>query len=69
MIRMTDEVIKMDKSSEKIIKWVVKFMTPEGLHDDLKEAKEVCDTEGYPYTAIRPVPVALSANNYEVCFK
>lgn len=68
MINYERETITLQGKTEPILRWEVWWVTPEGLHQTLAEARVSADSCGIPYTAIQVAPAAVGETIYEVKF-
>lgn len=67
MVDLKNQCIILRNETVPIEKWEVWFMTPFGVCEDFKTAKErVATNDLDPDTCIVPVPVAISGRHYEI---
>lgn len=66
MICLQTGQMKVNDIEDQLVSWTTWFVTPEGTHPTLDEARKSCEKIGYPFHLIRPVPVALGSKIYEI---
>ena len=67
MISFEDNVIVRGVAVENIEKWVVVFLTPKGIVDDLATAVQIVKSMDLPPDVIKPMVVARGATLEEIC--
>lgn len=66
MLNLEKETIELGGKVESILQWGVVFITLEGAHSTLKEAKDSCNRTGQPYFSIMPMPIAKGETIFEI---
>lgn len=66
MIDHEKDELTVNGLTEPIAEWRTWFITMQGTHPNIADAKKSCDSTGQPYFMIKPVPVAIGKTTFEV---
>ena len=69
MVDLEKEIIYLEGKREEIKEWQVWWISPNGLHQSLQEAKLEMEKLGAELLMLRPVSVAVSDTLYEMMMR